>query len=705
MMLIVALSVGAGVLFTHAIGVLRARATQVEHMAVLRAVLTSEWRQADRVASLALTDRLDAARDAVCGAGRSAAARDGLDRWVQRHPGTRVELTDAMGRMGYTSALDLDAMPLARADMIGAALRPVPAPVRGAHHLDRDADRDARRFAPVGHGRYGWIGVRRIACAPARARLLWLEIDAQASLDDLRARLGGALELTDTGAFNNDARAMPGRASGSHALVLPLPPADAAARPLAALAWRPAATLPPAPARVAVSADMPDMPGDANRRLHWQVAACGAMLLLAMLGAALALRALFAPLGRSVAVLAQLAQGRYAAATDPEDSERGDAAGAIARDVTVLRGELLNLQMLRDERERGARQQARLVRWQLRTLADALDEAERNDVVALLDAATSQGEAAGTLADLAAVLGRLSDLIATQHGKLRGLLADLALALENETRFAALRQELEIARQMQLSILPRAAPGVAGIELAASIIPAREVGGDFYDYFMIDDAHLGVVVADVSGKGVPAAFFMAIARSLLKNTALLLREPEVVMARLNQLLCEDNAQLMFVTLFLGVLDVRTGALVYVNAGHNPPLHVRPGAAPVWLRAGRNMALGIVEGLAFHADTLHLARDDVLFLYTDGVTEAQACDAALFGEAALRDVVDGTARPGVPMRDVNDAVVAAIRDFERGMPQADDITCFALRYVGPPGGHPAGVVAEAAPVASQPNTRR
>ncbi|MGI4862220.1 MAG: PP2C family protein-serine/threonine phosphatase, partial [Janthinobacterium lividum] len=562
-----------------------------------------------------------------------------------------------------------------------------------------------------GHRRYGWIGVRRIDCAPARFRLLWLEIDAQASLDDLGARLGGGLELAGLGdgALYDGPRASAWRAPGSRALALPL--VDAAARPVAMLVWRPGAMAPEAPdaagapdttnitditdetigavpagaapvshARFARAADLPV---DATRRLRWQMLGCGAMLLFALLAVVVALRALFAPLARSVAVLAHLARGHHVAATDAEDDERRDEAGAIARDVTSLRGELLNLRMLRDERERGARQLGRLIRERLRTLADALDEAERDDIVAWLDGPARQEETAGTLADLAVVLGRLSDLITTQHGRLRRLLAELALALENETRFAALRQQLEIARQMQLSILPRAAPDVPGIELAALIIPAQEVGGDFYDYFMIDDTHLGVVVADVSGKGVPAAFFMAISRSLLKNTARLLREPAAAIARLNELLCEDNAQLMFVTLFFGVLDVRTGVLVYVNAGHNPPLHVSAGAAPRGLRAGRNMALGVVDAQTFDADVLRLAHGDVLFLYTDGVTEAQTHDAALFGETALRGVVGAASTPGAPMREVNEAVVAAIRDFEHGAPQADDITCLALRYTSHP----------------------
>ena len=422
---------------------------------------------------------------------------------------------------------------------------------------------------------------------------------------------------------------------------------------------------------------------------------------------------IFAPLRRAMSDLRRLADGHIAFQPDDADRDRDDEAGAIVRAAITLRADLLARHALRDERARSVARQGQLMRAQLRTLAVTLDETDRIRIGETLDALQAPSD---SLVDLAGVLTHMTGLVCGQHERLRGLLAEREAALVREVQFAALHQELLIARQMQMSILPQTLPSAcdaAGLALASTILPAREVGGDFYDYFMLDDRHVAIVIADVSGKGVPAAFFMAVARALLKNTAGMMREPAAVMTRLNALLCEDNAQCMFVTMFFGVLDLRTSTFDYVNAGHNCPLRLHrdnPDGAE-WIDRARGIALGVLPDAQYTQHREILDRDDIVFFYTDGVTEACDREDALFGEAALRDTVvavvaamDGepvdalattrgmscvpdlvavSQRPDTHVgRRITDAVMAAVQVFADGAPQADDITCVALTWVLP-----------------------
>lgn len=421
----------------------------------------------------------------------------------------------------------------------------------------------------------------------------------------------------------------------------------------------------------------------ADRRLVAGVLAVGLACLVGLVaGLFVYLRHAMLPLERSVAVLGQLARGNLGMALDGNEGARDDEAGRIAQGVNALRGEMLNLQMLRDERTRSRQQQERLIRNQLKQLAGSLDEQSRVEILRALepdgaerDASPPQGE--HELADLASILGRMSGLVTDQQARLIRLLKELQAAMEQKALLASLQQELEIARRMQLSILPREAPATKAVNLASIMIPAKEVGGDFYDYFMLDDTHLAVVVADVSGKGVPAAFFMAISRTLLKTNALFLRQPAQAIAQLNDQLCAENEQMMFVTAFFGVLDLSSGQLTYVNAGHNPPVW-RRGESVSLLPAGQNMALAVMDGLPFVEGVLQLAVGDDLLLYTDGVTEATSPESTLFGEARLLQVVQSASGP---VADLPPMLLRALREFENGAPQADDITCVALQFKG------------------------
>ena len=278
-------------------------------------------------------------------------------------------------------------------------------------------------------------------------------------------------------------------------------------------------------------------------------------------------------------------------------------------------------------------------------------------------------------------MAELTERIIQQHQSLSSMIVELREALVTKTRLAGLEQELQIAAQVQLSILPRQLPADPRVQLHCHITPAREVGGDFYDYFEIDREHFGFVMADVSGKGVPAALFMAITRTLLKATALFVTSPTSCMRKLNDLLAVENDQMMFVTIFYGVLHLPSGRVAYVNAGHNPPyLRRADGTVEPVARTG-GMAVAVSDGFVYREGMAQLAPGDLLFLYTDGITEAFDIDAQEYGDQRLEAVLRGLDGQGLEPADVCTAVLADVRQFERGAPQADDITCMALRWQG------------------------
>lgn len=388
------------------------------------------------------------------------------------------------------------------------------------------------------------------------------------------------------------------------------------------------------------------------------------------------LRAVRRPLQRSAHVLCALSQGDLHAAPSEHDLALADEAGQIARGIAALRLELLSLQALRHERSRDRAQHEDLMREQMRLLAANLDEASRADVLRALAPDADCGSGGSDLAGMAHILGRMAGLVSTQQDRLVGLLRELRHALEHQAVLAGLQQELAIARNMQLSILPRQAPCAREVEVAALMVPAKEVGGDFYDYFMLDAHHLAMVVADVSGKGIPAAFFMAISRTLFKSNALILREPAQVVNRLNDQLCAENDQMMFVTAFFAVLDLRSGELEFVNAGHNPPVIRGRRAEVSLLPRNQNTALAVLHDQRYLQGRIQMQAGDTLLLYTDGVTEANDPSGRMFGEQRLLNTV--MAHGGVG--DLPQALLQQVRAFEDGTAQADDITCVAVRYM-------------------------
>ncbi len=254
--------------------------------------------------------------------------------------------------------------------------------------------------------------------------------------------------------------------------------------------------------------------------------------------------------------------------------------------------------------------------------------------------------------------------------------AMLREAMSQRNRLMAIHEELRVARKMQLSILPQVFPTTHFCSTHAVMTPAQDVGGDFYDVFILPQRQIGVVIADVSGKGVPAALFMMVSRTLLKGHASGALDPARVLEQVNDVLCKDNESSMFVTLIYGVIDEH-GVFTYSNGGHCPPYLVREGEEPKLLPSTNGIALGVMPELPYSQQSVRLRPDDRLFFYTDGVPEAERPDDSLFDDERLANVLSsvGNANP----EQVNDAVVDAVRKFTGGEHQSDDITCLTLSF--------------------------
>ncbi len=243
-----------------------------------------------------------------------------------------------------------------------------------------------------------------------------------------------------------------------------------------------------------------------------------------------------------------------------------------------------------------------------------------------------------------------------------------------------IESELEVATHIQTSMLPcvfPAFPARKEFDIYAVMTPAREVGGDFYDFFLVDENHLALVIADVSGKGVPAALFMVIAKTLIKDRAQEGTRPDEVFTKVNRLLCEANEEGLFVTAWLGVIDIASGHLDYVNAGHNPPLLKPADGEYGYLRTKCNFVLAGFEETRYRLCSLELSDGDSLFLYTDGVTEATDSSKELYGEKRLRDVLNRN-REKKP-EDLIEEVKRDVDSFVGNASQFDDITMLSFSY--------------------------
>ena len=248
-------------------------------------------------------------------------------------------------------------------------------------------------------------------------------------------------------------------------------------------------------------------------------------------------------------------------------------------------------------------------------------------------------------------------------------------ALESRDKLVVLQNELSLASRMQQSILPTEFPETDDYRVFGSMVAARDVGGDFYDLLPMEDGRIGLAVADVSGKGIPAAMFMMSSRTLLRGAAIAQSDPSKILREVNQLLCENNDTAMFVTLFLAVFDPATGELVYANGGHNPPVVFRSDGTSSLLPTTDGIALGIFPDISFHEKSIVLAPGDSAILYSDGVTEAENDAGEQFELERLYEVF-ADAPPGDARKATSD-VLEAVKVFADGAPQFDDITCLTL----------------------------
>ncbi len=251
---------------------------------------------------------------------------------------------------------------------------------------------------------------------------------------------------------------------------------------------------------------------------------------------------------------------------------------------------------------------------------------------------------------------------------------------EEREQLLAIQHELNTATRIQQAILPcdfPPFPGIPEFDLYAEMIPAREVGGDFYDFFLLDDERLGLVIGDVSGKGVPAAIFMAATRTLLKSVALTGPSAGDCLTQVNRLLSLENTSFMFVTLFYGILNIRSGALEYSNAGHNPPYVISGSGGAETLKAARSLVLGVDENSTYATEQFQLAMGDGLFLFTDGITEAFNSGNEMYSDERLRACLQQA--NGSSPKEVIRLVVNDVREFAAGVAQSDDLTMLAVKF--------------------------
>ena len=251
---------------------------------------------------------------------------------------------------------------------------------------------------------------------------------------------------------------------------------------------------------------------------------------------------------------------------------------------------------------------------------------------------------------------------------------------QEHTQLESLKTDLAVAGEIQQAILPRVFPPFPEfddiLDVAASMTPAKDVGGDFYDFFRIDEDRIGFVMADVSGKGVPAAIFMAVSRTLIRAIGMQGNAPEDTITRANELLCKESVNCMFVTVFYAIYNTKTGEVVYCNAGHNSPYLIHANGQVEALPTSTNCMIGAIEGLSFNAGSLQMEKGDMLVMYTDGVNEAVNNSFEEFGDPRLEEALNQLS--GKTCRETVDGLLSSVKTFVDGAPQSDDITILSIK---------------------------
>ena len=250
--------------------------------------------------------------------------------------------------------------------------------------------------------------------------------------------------------------------------------------------------------------------------------------------------------------------------------------------------------------------------------------------------------------------------------------------MEEEVKRLRMEEELAVARRIQLSLLPRGCPQVPGYEFAAGYRAAHEVGGDLYDFVVQPDDHnqVHLIIADVTGKGIPAALYMAVSRTLLRNYALDGCSPSEALRRVNDFIRQDEASPLFLSAFYTILDADTGCLTYASAGHNPPIWLHSATGEIELLRSRGLLLGAFDGSLPEELACFLAPGDYVVFFTDGITEARNSAGDFLDDEGLEAIVQSQAWTSAEQ--LLTAIVHGLDDFSTGMPQADDFTVIVLR---------------------------
>jgi sigma-B regulation protein RsbU (phosphoserine phosphatase) len=311
---------------------------------------------------------------------------------------------------------------------------------------------------------------------------------------------------------------------------------------------------------------------------------------------------------------------------------------------------------------------ARSITTPLRSLAEATEVIAGGNFDAPLPPACSRDE-----------VGTLTRAFVSMNGALKEYIRNLTETTAAKER---IQSELRLATDIQASLLPRIFPPFPEREefdIFASMDPAKEVGGDFYDFFFVDEQRLCFLIADVADKGVPAALYMMVAKTLLKTEAQRCGEPDLILSRVNNILAADNENCMFVTVFCAILDTRSGEVRFANAGHNPPI-IKGSAGIAYLEPKAGFVLGPIPDSVYETERLVMQPGDILLLYTDGVTEAKNPRAELFGERRLLQAVGNA--PCSRLADLLHSLRAEVSSHAGEAEQSDDVTMLAIRYLSP-----------------------
>ncbi len=276
-------------------------------------------------------------------------------------------------------------------------------------------------------------------------------------------------------------------------------------------------------------------------------------------------------------------------------------------------------------------------------------------------------------------IGFLIDSVTVMAEDLKKTTVDLLFEVKDKEKKAA---ELNMAAKIQAGALPSSFPAFPSrkdFDIFASMKPAKVVGGDFYDFFLVDEDHLAIVVADISGSGLPAALFMMQVKATIRNLSLLGLSPAAVLEKANMLICESNSEFLFATVFIGSLCLSSGVLTCANAGHTNPAIRRANGFTVYLREPHDLALGIRKDLSFTDYRHEMKKGDFLFAYTDGITEAMSGDEDMFGAERLQRTLKDIKEP--TCGGLISGLLKSLDEFAKGAEQHDDITMLAVQYFG------------------------